>query len=245
MGLGELVPADKERYVKCLLITGASAGIGLRTASRFVNEGYSVVNLSRRRCPLDAVNHINCDLATAGFLETISPQLTPMLQQAEEIVLIHNAARMNNDSAIETPSNAFREVLEVNLVAPNSLNYYVFPFMRPGSSVLYVGSTLAEKAVPGSYSYVVSKHAMIGMMRATCQDLAGREIHTACICPGFTDTEMLRAHVPDDALDTVRAMSTYNRLIDPDEIAECLFWAAGHPVVNGSILHANLGQIER
>ena len=230
--------------MKCLLITGASAGIGLHTAQRFVAEGYSVVNLSRRRCPLDTVNHVNCDLAVAGFLERLSPQLTPLLQQAEQIVLIHNAARMNNDSAVETPSNVFRETLEVNLVAPNSLNYYVIPFMRPGSSVLYVGSTLAEKAVPGSYTYVVSKHAMIGMMRATCQDLAGREIHTACICPGFTDTEMLRTHVPDEAMDAVKSMSAFERLINPDEIAECLYWSASNPVINGSVLHANLGQIE-
>lgn len=231
--------------MKCLLITGASSGIGLHTAQRFVAEGYTVVNLSRRRCPLDTVNHINCDLAASGFLERISPQLTPLLQQAEQIVLIHNAARMNNDSAVETSSNTFRETLEVNLVAPNTLNYYAIPFMKPGSAVLYVGSTLAEKAVPGSYSYVVSKHAMVGMMRATCQDLAGRDIHTCIVCPGFTDTEMLRAHVPEEAMEAVQGMSAFNRLIDPDEIAECLFWAANHPVINGSVMHASLGQIER
>lgn len=230
--------------MKVLLITGASAGIGLHTAQRFLAEGFSVINLSRRRCPVNAVTHINCDLAAPGFLETISSQLTPQLQDAEQIVMIHNAAKMENDSAVETPSNAFRSVLEVNLVAPNSLNYYVIPFMRPGSSLLYVGSTLSEKAVPGSYSYVVTKHAGIGMMRATTQDLAGRGIHTACICPGFTDTEMLRAHVPPEAMDAVRGMSAYDRLIDPDEIAECLFWASANPVINGSVLHANLGQIE-
>jgi 3-oxoacyl-[acyl-carrier protein] reductase len=231
--------------MKCLLITGASAGIGLHTAQRFIAEGYTVINLSRRRCPIEQVNHINCDLAASGFLERISPQLNGLLQQAEQIVLIHNAARMNNDSAVETPSNSFRDTLEINLVAPNTLNYYTIPFMKPGSAVVYVGSTLSEKAVPGSYSYVVSKHAMIGMMRATCQDLAGREIHTACVCPGFTDTEMLRSHVPEEAMDSVRSMSAYERLIDPDEIAECLFWASTNPVINGSIIHANLGQIER
>jgi NAD(P)-dependent dehydrogenase (short-subunit alcohol dehydrogenase family) len=86
---------------------------------------------------------------------------------------------------------------------------------------------------------------MIGMMRATCQDLAGREIHTACICPGFTDTEMLREHVPEDALSSVAAMSAYSRLVNPDEIADTLHWAATNPVINGSVIHANLGQIER
>lgn len=231
--------------MKCLLITGASAGIGLHTARRFLEEGFAVVNLSRRRCPVDGVHQVDCDLSEPDFVDSLPSQLTPMLQQAEQIVLIHNAARMEKDSAAETPSGAFRQVLEVNLVAPNSLNHYVIPFMQPGSAVLFVGSTLSEKAVPGSYSYVVSKHATIGMMRSVTQDLAGRGIHTACICPGFTDTEMLRAHVPEDAMDSVRRMSAFERLIDPDEIAECLYWASGNPVINGSVIHANLGQIER
>ena len=231
--------------MKLLVITGASAGIGLATARRFVAEGFTTVNLSRRRCPLPAVNHINCDLAVPRFLDNISAQLAPLLTEAEQIVLIHNAGKLSNDSAVETPSNRLREVLEINIVAPNTLNYFIVPYMRSGSSILYVGSTLAEKAVPGSFSYVTSKHGVVGMMRATCQDLAGREIHTACICPGFTDTEMLREHVPDAALESVRGMSAFGRLISPDEIAEVLFWAAAHPVVNGSVMHANLGQIER
>lgn len=231
--------------MKCLIITGASAGIGLHTAETFLKAGFQVINLSRRRCPLDAVTHINCDLAEPGFLEQISPQISGTLQNAEQVVLIHNAARMANDSAVETPSNELRGVLEVNLVAPNTLNYFVIPFMQAGSSILYVGSTLSEKAVPGSFSYVTSKHAMVGMMRATCQDLAGRGIHTACICPGFTDTEMLRAHVPEEAMEQVQGMSAYNRLVHPDEIAATLMWAANSPVLNGTVLHANLGQVER
>jgi 3-oxoacyl-[acyl-carrier protein] reductase len=231
--------------MKCLLITGASAGIGLHAADMFAKAGYQVINLSRRRCPLDSVTHINCDLSEPGFIEQVSPQLTSTLQNAEELVLIHNAARLDNDSAIETPSNQFREVLEVNLVAPNTLNYFAIPFMQAGSSVLYVGSTLAEKAVPGSFTYVTTKHAMIGMMRASCQDLVGRQIHTACICPGFTDTEMLRQHVPEDFMEQVKSMSAYDRLVAPDEIASTLLWAAQNPVINGSVIHANLGQVER
>ena len=160
-------------------------------------------------------------------------------------MLIHNASRLTNDTADDTPSDDLRAVLEVNVVGINSLNRLVVPTMGTGSCILFVASTLAEKAVPGSYSYVLTKHAQVGMMRALCQDLAGTGIHTACICPGFTDTEMLRAHVPPEAMDAVRGMSAFNRLIDPGEIAGTLFWAATAPVINGSVVHANLGQIER
>lgn len=231
--------------MKCAVVTGASAGIGRHTAQRFVDEGYRVVNLSRRPCPVDAVDHIPCDLSVPGFLETVGARLRPALADAEQIVLVHNASRLVNDSAAQTPSESLRATLEINLVAPNTLNRFAIPFMKPGSSILYVGSTLGEKAVPNSFSYALSKHGLIGMMRATCQDLAGQGIHTVCICPGFTDTEMLRTHVPAEAMDAVRGMSAYNRLIDPDEIAETLFWASRNPVINGAVVHANLGQVER
>jgi len=231
--------------MKCAVITGASAGIGLQAAQRFVDDGYRVVNLSRRPCPVAAVDHISCDLSVAEFLATVGARLRPSLAAAERIVLIHNASRLVNDSAKHTPSSSLRQTLEIKLVAPNTLNNFAIPFMRPGSSILYVGSTLGEKAVPNSYSYATSKHGLIGMMRATCQDLAGSGIHTACICPGFTDTEMLRAHVPPNAMDAVRNMSAYNRLIEPQEIAATLFWASQNPVINGAVIHANLGQVER
>ena len=231
--------------MKTLIITGASAGIGLATAQRFTAAGYAVTNISRRPCPLPSVNHLGGDLSEASFLDVLGDQLGEALASADEVTLIHNASRLLNDSAADTPSDQLRAVMEVNLAAPNTLNRFVIPRMPPGSSILYVGSTLAEKAVPNSYSYVVTKHALVGMMRATCQDLAGRGIHTACICPGFTDTEMLRAHVPAEAMDAVRGLSAYGRLIEPLEIADALLWAAQSPVINGAVLHANLGQVER
>ena len=230
--------------MNCALITGASAGIGLHTAQRFVDEGFSVVNLSRRPCPVEPVDHVPCDLSVPSFLDEIGERLREKLGDAERVVLVHNASRLVNDSATQTASDSLRQTLEINLVAPNTLNGFAIPFMKPGSSILYVGSTLGEKAVPNSFSYALSKHGLIGMMRATCQDLAGSGIHTACICPGFTDTEMLRAHVPPDAMDAVRGMSAFNRLVEPGEIAETLFWASRNPVVNGAVIHANLGQVE-
>ena len=231
--------------MKAAIVTGASAGIGLATAERFVNAGFRVTNLSRRPCPLSSVHHIRCDLSDPFFLHDVQQELASTLAGADEVAMIHNASRLENDSATETADQPFRDVMQINVLAINSLNRWLIPRMGDGSSILFVGSTLSEKAVPGSFSYVVSKHAQVGMMRATCQDLAGTGIHTACVCPGFTDTEMLRDHVPADAMDSVRGMSAFNRLIEPGEIADALLWAATSPVINGSVIHANLGQVER
>lgn len=231
--------------MKTLLITGASAGIGAATARRFLDADWAVVNLSRRPCPVEGVTHLPCDLTNPELADALAPALTPHLEAATRLVLVHNAARMDSDTAQNTDAATLRDVLEINVVAPTTLNRLCVPYMKPGSAIVYVGSTLSEKAVPGSYSYVSTKHAMVGMMRATCQDLADTGIHTVCVCPGFTDTEMLRNHVPAEAMESIRAMSAYNRLIDPAEIAETIHFAAENPVINGAVVHANLGQVER
>jgi NAD(P)-dependent dehydrogenase (short-subunit alcohol dehydrogenase family) len=228
-----------------LVITGASAGIGAATADLFKASGFDVVNLSRRPCPIDGVANISCDLSVHNFADAIRDDLANALAGAEQITLVHNAALLINDNIAETESEQLRRVLEINIVAASSLNQLLIPKMGTGSAVLYVGSTLGEKAVPNSFTYATSKHAVVGMMRATCQDLAGSGVHTACISPGFTNTEMLREHVPADVMPQIAAMSAFERLIEPDEIAKTLLFAAQNPVLNGATINANLGQIER
>jgi NAD(P)-dependent dehydrogenase (short-subunit alcohol dehydrogenase family) len=228
-----------------LVITGASAGIGAATADLFKASGFDVVNLSRRPCPIDGVANISCDLSVHNFADAIRDDLANALDGAEQITLVHNAALLINDNIAETESEQLRRVLEINIVAASSLNQLLIPKMGTGSAVLYVGSTLGEKAVPNSFTYATSKHAVVGMMRATCQDLAGSGVHTACINPGFTNTEMLREHVPADVMPQIAAMSAFERLIEPNEIAKTLLFAAQNPVLNGATINANLGQIER
>lgn len=230
-----------------LIVTGASSGIGRAVATRFLVEGYVVLNVSRRPCPERGVENIVCDLAQPGAADGLGPTLTPWLAGADRVCLVHNASVMHRDRSDALESDHLRAVLELNIVAANALNRLVIPHMKEGSSVVYIGSTLAEKAVPGVASYVIAKHALAGMMRATCQDLAGRGIHTCMICPGFTDTEQLRRLVGDDAatLASIAGLSAFDRLIEPEEIAETVAFAAHSPVLNGALIHANLGQRER
>jgi len=233
--------------MRLLIVTGASSGIGRAIVKRFLADDYRVVNCSRRPCPEQGVENIECDLAEPGAADALGERLLPRLEQAERVCLVHNASVMHRDSIGSLASGQLRSVLELNLVAANALNRIAIGQMGPGSSILYIGSTLAEKAVPGVASYVIAKHALAGMMRATCQDLAGEGIHTCMICPGFTDTEQLRGLIGGDQaiLAAITSMSAFDRLIAPEEIAEAVAFAARSPVLNGALIHANLGQRER
>jgi 3-oxoacyl-[acyl-carrier protein] reductase len=232
--------------MKTAIITGASVGIGAAAARQFQHAGFNVYNLSRRPCSEEGVHNISCDLSSQSDLNKACEQLGSAVTGAESVVLVHNACQMRKDSTTNCDSASLRAVLETNLVAANSINQHLLPLMPHSSSVLYIGSTLSEKAVASSFSYVISKHALLGMMRASCQDLMGTGIHTALICPGFTDTEMLRTHLGNDqeVMNSIGAMNSFGRLIEPEEIAELIHWAHSNPVINGAVLHANLGQKE-
>ncbi len=210
-------------------------------------EGYRVINLSRRSLDIEGVLQLSVDMGRIDWLEGMAAEaLSIAAESADEIVLIHNAARQDSDTVATLAAEDFAAVLQINLVAPQQLNAVLIPYMKPGSSILYVGSTLAEKAVRGCASYVASKHGLVGLMRATVQDLAGTGIHSACVCPGFTDTAMLRGHINNDpeVIAAITANVSAGRLIDPQEIADTLYFCARSPVISGAVIHANLGQIE-
>jgi len=232
--------------MKTLVITGASSGIGLETAKVFQNEDYSIVNLSRKKIPLDGSTHLETDLSDSKALENNLHKAVNLVKDSDQICLVHNASNMASDNVEEIDADQMRGVFEVNLVAPAILNRTLLPLMTAGSSIIYIGSTLSEKAVPHMASYVTSKHAMVGLMRSTCQDLFGKFVHTVCVCPGATRTEMLLEYVGGDesALKPMAETLSEQRLIEPVEIARTILFCAQNSVVNGSVIHANLGILE-
>lgn len=235
-------PVDPSARV--VLVTGASAGIGRAVARRFLNEGWAVHNASRRPSGVPGVLDHAVDLSDLDAVEALARTLRAELPPGAVLSLVHNAAVMEDDAIDRVDRQAFERTMRLNVTTPALLSSLLVPAMAPGSSILYVGSTLSVQAIAGRVSYVTSKHALVGLMRSTCQDLFGRGIHTALICPGFTDTEMVRPAY--DASAEFRAFIeekvSAGRLIHADEMAEVVFRAASMPVFNGSMLHAHLGQ---
>ena len=230
---------------KFLIVTGASKGIGKASAERFIGAGYQVINLSRSPCNVSGVTNIEWDLSSVDWVDQ-EHSLLEKLPTKAELVLLHNAALMTKETVRDISDEVLRTVLELNVVAPARLNTLLIPRMSKDSSIVYISSTLGTKAVANTHAYVVSKHAVIGQMRASCQDLVGSGIHTAAICPGFTETEMLSEHLGEnpELRAQIAAGIAFGRIAQPAEIAETIFFASQNPVINGTIIDANLGQIE-
>ncbi len=232
---------------KTLIITGGSKGIGKSIIQKFLCENYRVINISRSPCSLDNVLNISADLAEDYVEEKIAKTIVPLLSPKELICLVHCAAHYEwLDIVGQQKRASLQKSLTIGILFPSLLNNIIIPHMDAGSSIIYMGSTLSEKAVKNTASYSTCKHAIAGLMKATCQDLSDLPIITSCICPGFTETEMLVQHLGSKAenLEFAKNMVGAKRLIQPEEIADVVYFASKTPVLNGAMIHANLGQLE-
>lgn len=232
--------------MKHAVVTGASSGIGRTTVARLLAEGWQVHGVARRGCTVEgAVSHA-VDLVAPGGVAALAEAVLPLLAGAERLALVHAAGVMASDAADRLDEAAWELTLRLNVTVPALLTAALAAALRPGSAVIYVGSTLSEKAVAGRLSYCASKHAVVGLMRATVQDFFGRGVHAVCVCPGFTDTELLRPIFDaNPGLEAqVAATMSLGRLARPEEIADVIAFCIAQPVLNGAVIHANLGQRE-
>jgi NAD(P)-dependent dehydrogenase (short-subunit alcohol dehydrogenase family) len=227
-----------------LVITGGSRGIGEKTIEYFINEGWKAVNLSRSPCNIPEVINIKVNLTKPDSLQEAAKQIQAAVNGAEQIALVHNAAFYQRDHIDKLSMADLVTTMNTNVISSVALNQILIPAMRPGSSIIYIGSTLSEKAVPGSASYTISKHAVIGLMKATCQDLKDKHIRSCCVNPGLVDTQLLKETMDDETLTfLLNTQVIGKRLIQPEEIAKVIYFCATTDTINGTIIRANLGQV--
>ena len=214
---------------KYLVITGGSRGIGEKTIACFIKQGWQTINISRTPCHLPGVVNFLMDLSAPALIEMQTAALQAAVKNADLLCLVHNAAYYKRDTIESVLQDDLQRMLDISLKSPAALNKIFIPLMKPGSSIVYIGSTLSEKAVPGAATYAISRHAIVGLMRVTCQDLNGKFIHTACVCPGLVDTKMLHDTMDQTTIDWFANNKIIGkRLLDPAEIANVIYFTRKH-----------------
>lgn len=211
-----------------VVITGASSGIGRATALRIVAAGGRVALIARRAELLDALVREMGDRATAIAADVADKgQLIAALDAAVMRSgpidgLFLNAADVGTFvPPWEYADEAFDRALLVNVKAPFWAIRHVLPAMiaRGKGSILITGSLASERGMAGNIGYLASKHAALGLARATAMESAASGVRCNCVVPGFIATSMLES-VPEQGKAAMAARTPQGRIGKPEEVAE-------------------------
>ncbi|MFN4315272.1 MAG: SDR family NAD(P)-dependent oxidoreductase [Chitinophagaceae bacterium] len=210
---------------KKVLITGGSRGIGAATVNHFLNLGHhvAVLDISNGSYWQKDPIFIPCDVADETAVNSAVEAIVTRWGQID--ILVNNAGIQRYGTVLETSSEVWDEVMNVNLKSMFLCSKAVLPTMiEAGAGVIVnVASVQAFHSQPRVAAYTTSKSAILGLTRSIAVDYAPA-IRCVAICPGTIDTEMLRESIslspnPEEVLRECEQMHLSHRIGKPDEVA--------------------------
>lgn len=219
---------------KVALITGASAGIGLAIARRFLAEGANVAVVARRgerlaafadearqagrRCAVivgDAREETTAKQAVQTTLDTLG----------QIDLLINNAGMGIYAPLVETSVDDYDQMMNTNMRSTFLFTRHTVPSMleRGAGTIINVSSMAGVMGFAGEAAYCASKFAQVGFTQALDRELRPRGIKVGVVCPGGVKTEF--------AIGSGRTEEgvASSGMLDAEEVAEAVLLMATQP----------------
>jgi NAD(P)-dependent dehydrogenase (short-subunit alcohol dehydrogenase family) len=186
---------------KVAIITGGAGSIGKTTAQLFLGEGAKVVLVDLQESDLkEAVEELGGkDMAycVADVTQSADVQryVTYVVETFGKIDIFFNNAGIEGvvKPIADYPEEMFDKVIAVNVKGVWLGNKYVLPHMNDGGSIIITSSVAGLLGSPNVSAYITSKHANVGIMRATAVEAAPRKIRVNCVHPSPVDNRMMRS----------------------------------------------------
>ena len=242
----DAVPLALKPTPRRVLVTGATRGIGAAIARGLAGAGWHVTLAGRARAALEEVR-VTLPILEGLAHDCVELDVTDPASVARAFADVHAKggalqALVNNAGAVETGPMArlahdtWDRMLAVNLTGVFLCTQAALPPMiaaRAGR-IVNIASTAGQKGYAYCTAYAAAKHGVLGLTRSLALEVAAQGLSVNAVCPGYTDTAIVRDGVARivaatgrseaDAMTTFSQSSPLRRLVEPDEVAATVLW---------------------
>jgi NAD(P)-dependent dehydrogenase (short-subunit alcohol dehydrogenase family) len=239
---------------KVAIVTGASSGLGVAFARGLAEAGADIVIGARRKDRLEETKALVEETGrrcVAVVTDVTRPEDCQALTEAAVAelgavdILINNAGVGTAVPALKETPEQFRQVVEINLYGTYWMAQACARVMRPGSSIINVGSVLGETTagLPQA-AYSASKAGVLGLTRDLAQQWTGRRgIRVNCVEPGFFASEMTEEYAEGYLARQLENRVLMKRPGDPAELVTVAIFLASDAssYVTGAVIPVDGG----
>ena len=227
---------------KRALITGGASGIGRATAFLFAREGAAVAVADLDQAEGEAVVQTIQEQGERAFFVCCDVSQAADCQHAVQAtadawggldILFNNAGIIRRTTVLDLTEQAWDQVMAVNVKGIFLMSKYAIPMMEKagGGAIINTGSGWGLVGGANAVSYCASKGAVVNMTRAMALDHGAQHIRVNCVCPGDTDTGMLRDEArqlgaSDETFLADAADRPLGRIGQPEDIAQAVLYLA-------------------
>ncbi len=244
------------------VVTGGGRGIGRAIAAALTGAGAAVTVLGRGEAALAetvaegrASGYVIADVTDQRALEDVLKRATA--ERGAIDILIANAGGAESAPFAKADADQFRRMFELNVMGVVHAIRAVLGDMvaRRFGRIVVVASVAGLKGYAYVSAYCAAKHAAVGLVRALAQETAKSGVTVNAVCPGYTDTDLVRDSLANIAAKTGRSREAaladlladepLGRLISPEEVAAAVLFLCSREAaaVTGTTLAISGGEL--
>jgi 3-oxoacyl-[acyl-carrier protein] reductase len=222
---------------KVVLVTGSSKGIGALTAQRFAEAGAKViVNYAGGKEAADQVVSqirqnggdaiaVQADVSKSDEVRHLFD--AAIAQYGRVDVLVNNAGIMITKLLKDTTDEDFTRQFDINVRGTFNTMREAATRLADKGSIINFSTTINRLLVPTYSTYSATKSAVEQLTRVFAKEIGSRGINVNSVSPGPVNTELFTKGKSKEVIDRFAAMTAFNRLGEPEDIAKVVLFLAG------------------